>query len=64
MEGTKGMKVSELVEHLRQLDQGKELLAKFGNEWYEINLSLLPCPDWPEYFVRIEALSPKTKDGY
>ena len=58
------MTVSQLVEQLQQLDQDKELLAKFGGVWHEINLSIFPCPDWPEYFVRVEALSPKTKDGY
>lgn len=58
------MTVAQLAYQLQQLDQEKELLGKFSGVWHEINLSIFPCPDWPEYSVRVEALSPKTLDGY
>jgi len=56
--------IAQLVHELQQLDQGKEILAKFSGTWYEVNLTFAPCANWPEYFVQVEALSPKTHEGY
>jgi hypothetical protein len=55
------MIVSELIQHLQQLEQDKEILWRsFTGEWFVVNIQLLPCPSWPEYFIWTETVRKKT----